>query len=145
MPGKCSLSSISAAIAYSAWWKEIEPVKARGKRKSFLNGFWPANYSSGKLGLRLLAVPAFRGIGGVQPKRKKNTGAVYWLRVARSLTTFVSWLTQCSDCAGTTLCSHMLLEKDGFCSLLSVDWRVLFVLLQSTAHHSCCQKTTKMR
>jgi hypothetical protein len=73
-PGKCSLSIISAAITYSAWWKEIEQVKARGKRKPFLNGFWPVNYSSGKLGLRLLAVFAFRGFGGVKPKRKKNTG-----------------------------------------------------------------------
>jgi hypothetical protein len=47
--------------------------KSKGKkRKPFINGFRPANYSSGKLGLRLLAVSAFRGSWGVKPKQKKH-------------------------------------------------------------------------
>jgi hypothetical protein len=73
----CSLSSISAAITYSAWWKEVEQVKAREKKKAIV-------FSERSLACKLLerktgAQAASRfcvlRIFGGQIETKKNTGA----------------------------------------------------------------------
>jgi hypothetical protein len=48
--------------------------KRRGNKKTVSERFLTCKSSSGKLGLRLLAVSAFRGFWGVKPRRKKNTG-----------------------------------------------------------------------
>jgi hypothetical protein len=85
-PGKCSLSSTSTAITYSAGWKEKEQAKAGYSKKLFLHGFRPANYSSGKLGLWLLAVSALRGFSrplGCQAKTETLVFVSFCLNLVR--------------------------------------------------------------